>query len=65
MSVKLTPNSAMKIAKELTVKALENGYIPKSTDAESVATTIADFYIKLATKLCDDDSTNARIHLEQ
>lgn len=62
--MKLTADSAMKIAKDLTITALENGYVPKSNDVNKAATYIADFYIKLASEL-SEDSSNARIHLEQ
>lgn len=65
MSIKLTPDSAMKVAKEFTIKAIENNYIPKATNAKNAAALIAEFYTELATELCEDNSINERIHIEQ
>lgn len=62
--MKLTPDASMKLAKELTLKALENNYIPKSTSVDDAASVLAKFYLMLANELCDD-SSNVRIHLEQ
>lgn len=59
--MKLTSETALKIAKELTVVALQNNYIPKQVDVDSASTAVADFYLKLADKLCQDTS-NERIH---
>ncbi|MBS6181305.1 hypothetical protein MKC91_05990 [[Clostridium] innocuum] len=62
--MKLTPDSAMKVAKDLTIVAMENGYVPKASTTEKAAKIIADFVLTVANNLCED-GINDRIHLEQ
>lgn len=62
--MKLTPDTAMKVAKDLTVVAMENGYVPKSNTTEKAAKSISDFVLILANNLCEE-TTNDRIRLEQ
>ena len=50
---RLTPHNTVAVAKELTIKAIENHLISASTDSESTAKEIAKFYQILVEHLND------------
>lgn len=54
-NTELNPSNTIAFAREFTLKAMENGFIPKSTSPSATAKNVVSFYKTVLNSINSDD----------